>query len=138
MQLAMCGYCCDLCKVYTPNVKKNDQRKKQIQVWEKYYGGFDESKAESTYCDGCRCDKPDTRRIDMECPVRKCVIEKGLSHCGDCDSYPCDTFNLRAGLTFEEAKNKLGDKFDANEYEDYLRAFDNKTRLDKYIETKRT
>ena len=134
----MCGYRCDLCKAYAPNVNKSDQREKQVQVWNKYYGGFDESAFEGAYCDGCRCEKSNAKRIDMGCPVRKCVIEKELSHCGNCGDYPCDTFNLRAGLTFEEAENKLGDRYDADEYEEYLRAFDNKTRLNEYIEAKRT
>jgi len=132
----MCGYRCDLCKAFAPNVKKNDQREKLLQMWNKYYGGFDDWKIEDVYCDGCRCDKPNAKRIDMGCPVRKCVVEKGLNHCGDCEDYPCAIFDQRGGLTFDEAKSKLGDEFDASEYEEYLRAFDNKTRLAEYIESK--
>lgn len=134
----MCGYRCDLCKAYAPNVKKNDKRKEQIQVWDKYYGGFDGATIENIYCDGCRCDRPDAKRIDMGCPVRKCVIEKGLIHCGDCNDYPCSTFDQRKGLSLEDAKSKLGETFNEYEYEEYLSAFDNKTRLNEYIKAKRS
>ena len=133
MELSMCGYRCDLCKVFAPNVMKNDKRKEQIQAWQKYCGGFEEVTPENTYCEGCRCDKPDAKRLDMECPVRKCVAKKGFDNCGCCKDYPCKISDLKKGLCFEDAKNKSGDKFDAGEYEEYLRAFDNEKRLNTYL-----
>ena len=135
-ELTMCGYCCELCKAYATNIQKKDQRKKQLQMWDDCYGGFDDCSIDSIYCEGCRCDKPDVIRIDSECPVRKCVIEKELLHCGDCNEYPCETFGQREGICFEKAKEILKDKFDANKYEEYLRAFDNKTNLDNYRKEK--
>lgn len=135
-ELTMCGYRCDLCKAHAQN--GNDKRKEQIRVWKKYYGGFENATVENTYCDGCRCEKSDAKRIDYGCPIRKCVIEKKLAFCGDCNEYPCDIFKLRAGLSYEDAKNKLGEAFDADEYEEYLRAFDNTTRIDEYIKSNRT
>ncbi|NLE06207.1 MAG: DUF3795 domain-containing protein, partial [Crenarchaeota archaeon] len=40
-------------------------------------------------CDGCRCQKKDARILDDECPVRACVLERHLHHCGQCDEFPC-------------------------------------------------
>jgi hypothetical protein len=128
----MCGYRCDLCKAFSQNIKINDQREMQIKMWQKYYGGFEKATIENTFCEGCRCDKPDAKRIDTGCKVRKCVIDKGLLHCGQCSEYPCDTFNLRAGLTFDEAKQKLHESFSPNEYNNFILAFDNKGNISEY------
>jgi len=119
-ELAMCGCRCDLCKAYTPNVEKNDQRKALAQMWHKYYG-LDPSVMGC--CDGCR-----SNPSDAGCPVRQCVIEKGLRHCGDCGDFPCGIFPQRCGSFPEEAKKE----FDMDEYNEYILAYDNQTRLKAY------
>ncbi len=118
--LAMCGCRCDLCKAYTSNVKKNDQRKTLAEMWSKYYG-LDPSVMDS--CGGCRNNPSDT-----DCPVRKCVLEKELNHCGDCGDFPCSIFSQRCG-SFPEEKKK---DFDIDEYNEYILAYDNETRLREY------
>jgi hypothetical protein len=70
--------------------------------------------------------------IDVGCVVRKCVIDKELNHCGDCSKYPCSTFCERKGLSAGEAEEKIGENFDASNYNEYLIAYDNKTRIDDY------
>ena len=129
-ELTMCGYCCDLCKAYAPNIEKHDQRQQLAVVWNKYYN-LDIS-ADDVYCDGCRCNKPGSKRIDKECPVRKCVIDKELIHCGDCSQYPCATSKQREGLSAEDAMEMVKSNFDVSEYNEYLLAYDNKTRMDNY------
>jgi hypothetical protein len=119
-ELAMCGCRCDLCKAYAPNVKKNDQRETLAKMWNKYYG-LDPSMMDS--CGGCR-----NNPSDEDCPVRKCVIEKKLNHCGDCMDFPCDVFYQRCG-SFSEDKKK---DFDTDEYNEYILAYDNETRLKEY------
>ena len=126
--LTMCGYNCELCKAYAPNIKKLDQREKLSKVWKKYYNL--DIKPENIYCDGCRCEKEDAKRIDNSCPVRSCVLGKNLSHCGGCNEYPCDIFSEREGLSCEVAKENPD--FSQNEYDEFLLAFDNKTRLDDF------
>ena len=128
-ELTMCGYCCDRCKAFAANIQRKDERAQLSAMWKKYYDL--DYKADEIYCDGCRCDKPDAKRIDMNCPVRECVIERTLAHCGECGKYPCEIFKLREGMCFEEAETKLGDHFSADEYMEYLSAYDNKTRLMK-------
>ncbi|MDR1689922.1 MAG: DUF3795 domain-containing protein [Clostridiales bacterium] len=119
--LAMCGCRCDLCKAYTPNVKISDQRKTLAQMWNKYYG-LDPSVMDK--CGGCR-----NSPSDENCPVRKCVFEKNLSHCGDCADFPCEVFYQRCGSFPEEAKKD----FNMEEYNEYILAYDNETRLKEYI-----
>lgn len=126
----MCGYCCDLCKAFAHNIKKIDQRKSLSEMWKKYYNL--DIPAGDIYCDGCRCDNPDAKRVDMGCPIRKCVLDKGYAHCGECHEYPCDVFNQREGLCLEIAQKQQGVNFNIDEYNEYLLAYDNKTRLDEY------
>lgn len=130
----MCGYRCDLCKAYVPNIKDNDEREMLSNVWNKYYDL--NISAEEIYCDGCRCSKENAKRIDMNCPVRKCVIEKQVDNCGECIEFPCEIFNERKGLSFQEAKEKLGSTFCEDEYNNYLLAYDNMTRLKEYKKNK--
>jgi len=126
--LTMCGYSCELCKAYAPNIKKLDQREMLSKIWMKYYNL--DIKPENIYCDGCRCGKEDAKRIDDSCPVRSCVLEKNLEHCGCCNEYPCDTFSEREGLSCQAAKENP--TFSQTEYDEFLLAFDNKTRLDEF------
>ena len=74
-------------------------------------------------CGGCQ-----NNPSDEKCPVRKCVLEKGLNHCGDCGDFPCGVFYQRCGSFPEEKKNC----FDILEYNEYILAYDNETRLKKY------
>ena len=56
-------------------------------------------------CDGCSCEKEDPVLLDPACKARKCVIDKGIEHCGYCDRYPCEIFP--AEPTQEELVKKL-------------------------------
>ena len=133
-KMTMCGYRCDLCKAFAPNIRNKDEREMLSNMWKKYYD-LDIS-AEQIYCDGCRCNKENAKRIDMGCPVRKCVVGRQIDNCGDCNDFPCNTFHERKGLSFKEAKEKLGSDFCADEYNNYLLAYDNITRINEYKKNK--
>jgi len=128
--ITMCGYKCDLCKAHSKNIKKQDKRTELSTMWNKYYDL--KIPPRDIFCDGCRCKKKDVKRIDDSCPVRACVIDKSIHSCADCDSYPCDIFKQRRGLSKDEAKEKLKGCYCNDEYNEYLLAFDNKTRVDRY------
>lgn len=127
--MCMCGYKCNVCKAYVKNFKKNDQRNTLAALWKKYYNI---SIQNEIYCDGCRCEKKDAIRVDSVCPVRDCVLGKSLNHCGECAEYPCEVFREREGLSFEEADELAGSDFSVEVYNEFLSAYDNKTRLKKY------
>lgn len=128
--LSKCGYCCDLCKAYSPNLLKNDQRKGLSEMWKSCYDL--DIPPENIYCDGCKCQKAEAKLIDTECPVRKCDINEEFSHCGECSNYPCDKFNKRKGLSTKEVQKILKADYDVSQYNEYLLAYDNKTRIDEY------
>ncbi len=127
--IAMCGYRCDLCKAYVKNFRKDDRRVELAFIWEKYYGL--QFKPEDIYCDGCRCMNKDARRVDNNCPVRECVLSRNILSCADCGEYPCELFGKRTGLSYEKACMEQGGAFSNAEYEEFLLAYDNRTRLDR-------
>lgn len=46
---------------------------------------------EKVNCKGCTCiDKP---FWGDECPVKSCCENKNLTHCGQCDTFPCEMLN---------------------------------------------
>ena len=135
VELSMCGYRCDICKAFAPNINENDQRKTLSAMWNKYFDFY--IPPEEIYCDGCRSSETCSRRLDSGCPVRSCVLKKDMNSCGDCPEYPCDIFMQREGLSYTDAAKKLEDKFNTEEYNEYILAYDNKTRLDRYVEENR-
>jgi hypothetical protein len=126
----MCGSRCDLCKAFSQNIEKKDEREQLSALWKKYYEL--DIPANSIYCVGCRCSKTDAKRLDPECPVRNCVIKKGVLHCGQCDEYPCETFSKREGYNLDDLKKIGEEKFDPREYNDFLVAYDNSSNISQY------
>ena len=104
-KISMCGYRCDLCKAFAPNIQSNDEREVLSSMWNKYYELS--IPLEKIYCDGCRAASESVKRIDMKCPVRTCVMKKLVDHCGECTEFPCEVFHERKGLSFQEAYCKL-------------------------------
>ena len=88
---ARCGMRCDLCLVYRPNVVADDRRADIGRVYQKIFPGFT-PEPEKMICDGCACGGEDAVLFSPDCPTRKCVIEKGVAHCGYCGEYPCASF----------------------------------------------
>lgn len=127
MDMSMCGYRCDQCKANGDNIVEKDERDAISRVWHKYYDITIEPI--EIYCDGCNCMAKDADRMDSDCPVRACVLNRDINSCAECDEWPCETWNLRKGMNKEEAAAKLGEKFDAEEFDEYLSAFDNETRI---------
>lgn len=82
---------CDLCLIYRPSVEKEDRRKEICAVWQKQNLLFRADPAE-IICDGCSCEREGAVFFDENCKTRKCVMEKGLEHCGCCGDYPCEGF----------------------------------------------
>ncbi|HPX27416.1 MAG TPA: DUF3795 domain-containing protein [Treponemataceae bacterium] len=86
-----CGMRCDLCLIYRQNVDKNDRRKEICSVFSKIWDGYNPD-PETIICDGCCSQDKDAVLFSPACEARTCVIEKGYTHCGYCDQYPCESF----------------------------------------------
>lgn len=126
-KLTMCGYCCDMCKAFLSNIKKKDERNVLSEYWKNYYDL--NISPENISCEGCGCMKGNAHRIDGDCPVRSCVLDKKINDCSECEKYPCDVFFSREGLNYGEAYEIK--KLDVASYYEFLGAFDNKSRLDR-------
>ena len=110
-----CGQRCDLCLIYRPNVEKEDRRAEICAVWDKL--GPKKYNPATVICDGCMADGEDAVLFSGgECKTRKCVIEKGLQHCGYCSDYPCDIFPAEPNADeFYEDMERRGVVWTAND-----------------------
>ena len=123
--LTRCGYRCDLCLAYQDNIETDDQREFLSDTWHKIYGF--RIPAQEIYCEGCvSCDNP--KLIDNKCPVRPCVIEKGLENCSQCRDFACELFNQRKVTNEDFSKGKTLSRI---EYSKCIKPYENKKRLDE-------
>ena len=124
--LTRCGYRCDLCLAYRPNVENNPSNQQKLSDgWHKFFGF--RLPPEQIICDGCMAENP--RLIDQSCPVRPCVIEKGLDHCAQCEQYICEKLTERL-VVFEEVEHRLHAEISRDDYLCFIQPYENKVRLD--------
>ncbi len=124
--MTRCGYRCDLCLAYKPNVEKNPANQQKLSDgWFKYFGF--RLPAEEICCDGCMSDNP--KLIDQSCPVRPCVIEKGLDNCAQCGQYICEKLIERL-VVLEQVKQRVGAEISEDDYVCFIQPYENKLRLD--------
>ena len=131
--LTRCGYRCDLCLAYKPNVDKNpSNRQKLSDGWYKYFGF--RLPPERIICEGCMSDHPEL--IDKGCPVRPCVIEKGLDNCSQCERYVCEKLTERI-VVYEQVKDRVAVEIPEDDYLCFIRPYENKKRLDSIKTSKK-
>ena len=124
--LTRCGYRCDLCLAYKPNVEKHPENRQKLSGgWHRYFG-FRLPSAEIC-CDGCMSEDP--HLIDQNCPVRPCVIERELDNCSQCEEYICDKLKQRL-VTYEGVAERVGSEILEDDRECFIRPYENKERLD--------
>ena len=93
--LAPCGLYCGVCGVYIATRDGDDKFK---AVLGRLYG----TPPEQTRCLGCmQADPPKMLyAYCRSCPIRECVLGRGLTSCQACDEWPCgliDSFPLATG-----------------------------------------
>jgi len=82
--IARCGIDCETCDARIATVNNDDElRKATAEKWSVMYEAA-EITAESINCEGCRVDGVKISHYD-DCEICKCVQEKGLNTCGDCE-----------------------------------------------------
>jgi len=124
--LTRCGYRCDLCLVYKPNVTANPSNQQNLSDGFYKYFGF-RLPPSSIICDGCMSENP--KLIDTGCPLRPCVIEKGLDNCSQCEYYICEKLKERL-VVYEEVKRRIGADIPQDDYISFIQPYENKQRLD--------
>jgi hypothetical protein len=124
--LSRCGYRCDLCLAYRPNVESNPANQQKLSDgWFQYFGF--RIPAEKILCDGCLAEN--SSQIDQACPVRPCVIERKLENCAGCEQYGCGKLAERL-VVFAEVQKRIGRAIPAEDRIDFIQPYENKTRLE--------
>ena len=134
--VARCGYKCNLCLIYRDNLKKDEQNKQKYRdSLLKYYG--DQLTLEQCYCDGCMTeDIENPIRVDVNCQVRPCVIEKGLENCGYCEQYPCQILEPKM-IDYEQVKERFGGSLPKEDYEAFVMPYESRKVLDEISQKRR-
>ncbi len=125
--ISRCGYRCDLCLAYSPNVESHPENKQKLSDGWFTYFGF-RILPENIFCEGCTQEDP--KLIDQNCPVRPCVIAKGIANCSCCGDYGCEKLQDR-WVVFEELQEKNGRKIPPMDRLLFIYPYENKKRLEK-------
>ncbi len=91
-RLSYCGFRCDLCLAYRPNIEKHpDSAQSLSDGWHTYFGF--RIPPEKIICEGCRSQSLTT--LDSECPVRPCANSRQVENCAACEGYICEKLSSR-------------------------------------------
>jgi len=125
--LTRCGYRCDLCLAYRPNVEANPSNQQVLSDdWHTYFGF--RIPPEQIICNGCLAENP--HLIDQSCPVRPCAIERGVANCAQCDSYDgCDKLAGRL-VVYDEIASRVGVPIPDDDHARFIAPYENKARLE--------
>ena len=77
---APCGLACFNCQYFEENI--TDQIRQAISKVRNI-------PIEETGCKGCREEAGDCKYVEYDCKTWKCVQEKGVTYCFECDEFPC-------------------------------------------------
>jgi hypothetical protein len=129
--LTRCGYRCDLCLAFRPNVEQNRSNQQKISDGWYLYFGF-RIPPEKILCEGCMSENPIL--IDQSCPVRPCVIAKGLENCAACESFGCEKLQERI-VDREEVRTRIGSDLPEEDYQNFILPYENRRRFSHYLRT---
>jgi Zn-finger protein len=72
-------------------------------------------------------------RINKECKIRPCVIEKGLDNCAYCEQYPCEILEPKM-IDYQEVVKRYGSPLPQEDYELFVQPYENRKVLDELRE----
>ncbi len=125
--LSRCGFRCDLCLAYRPNVEAQPENRQLLSDgWHRYFGF--RIPPEQIVCDGCWAEGG--QLLDQACPVRPCVIGRSLRSCADCGDYGCGLLRARI-VDAEEVAARIGSPIPPEDRERFIRPYENRARLDR-------
>ncbi len=101
--IAYCGLDCEKCDAYLATINDDQAlREKTAKLWAKLNNV--PILPEHINCEGCRVDGMKTIYCDSLCAIRQCAVQKGVTTCGDCQSFEtCWT----VGTIFADAPEAL-------------------------------
>ena len=95
---AFCGYDCRKCPVFIETQNNNLEKLRKI-----LYNNNPNETIETLGCIGCKADK-NVNKMCVNCQIRICALEKGISSCGLCDEFPCSKLVYISNETMEKLK----------------------------------
>lgn len=114
--IAKCGYRCDLCPAFKPELTDADKAD-FCRALEQYYD-CKLTPDQIGSCTGCQSsDIPN----DKECPVFPCVQEKGFETCAECDDFGCDKLKERMDAVEQIAEQQTD--VPPEDFEKYFKPF---------------
>lgn len=123
--ISKCGYRCDICLAYKPNLEKHPENRQILSDgWHKYFGFRIQPK--DIYCDGCHSNEG--RQIDGSCPVRPCVMEHGVENCANCEDFICEKLQTRR-VNFQEIQAKFDKPIPDRDRARFIKPYENENRL---------
>lgn len=126
-KISFCGYRCELCPAYKDNIANEEERQKVSDGWFKYYGF--QIPAEEIYCDGCLADdSTNPRRIDPDCEVRACALERDLPNCAHCDDFMCEKLSKKI-IDTKKIAERVGRSILDEDYDRFVKPYDSAKRL---------
>lgn len=125
--LSRCGFRCDLCLAFRPNVEAQPENRDVLSDgWFSYFGF--RVPPEQIICDGCWAE--DGQLIDSSCPVRACVSARSLQNCAGCGDYACDLLRERL-VDGSAVAARAGSPVPPEDWEKFIRPYENKRRLEQ-------
>ena len=88
--------------------------------------------AEKIIGDGCMAENPCL--IDQKCPVRPCVLARGLASCAGCPDYICEKLSNRL-VVYEKVAATISHPIPAEDRARFIAPYENKVRLDRLRQT---
>jgi hypothetical protein len=103
--VAPCGIDCKRCKAYKATQENDDETREEVA--EEWSRAFNISIAPTAiHCDGCTAASERKIEHHKDCPIRLCVLDRGLETCADCLDYPCEKL-MKLHEIAKEAKELL-------------------------------
>jgi hypothetical protein len=123
--ITRCGYRCDLCLAYKPNIEAHPENRQILSDgWYKYFGF--RIQAEDIYCDGCLSEGG--KLIDKSCPVWPCAIERRIDHCDQCEEFVCEKLQGRL-VDFDEIQVRFGEAIPQEDRQRFITPYENRIRF---------
>jgi hypothetical protein len=127
--VARCGFRCDECGAYAGNNHSQEDGIRIAEAWTKYFGlNFPPEKLRCIGCWGDAC--TGSELPDPSCPIRACVMERGMNTCADCFDYPCEKMETRM-KDIEEVILRFKDRITHAEYDAYIAPYDSRKTLNE-------
>lgn len=103
--IACCGLDCEKCEARIATVNNDDNQRKMVaEKWSKMNSVS--ITPQMINCVGCMVDGVKTPFCDGMCDIRKCVVQKGFSSCGQCENMnDCKHLAMITGNNQEALEN---------------------------------